>query len=309
MAFQCTACSVKSYDKHWKLQRHQRESSSCFKHFFPEKPLPTRFKCPECNRYGSVREKDVKRHLRVIHHMDPETSESSGLEFTRPTNTLSQGFTSTQVDTTTAPDFQQIAGSSAHQDQVLESTMKPARPNEIKHPASGPSTASMTFRTLCPTPFQRAKPHIIQEGSGEIKLVDSCCTPPSHPPTIKRKYSDPCSLPKQCKRLHKRVNLEDPSITDGVYGTHLDDTFTVANYIRRQGIDTDVVDQNASEPFSRASGLRPRPHSRNQSGSRFGTIAIPTMTTASHDTPSTEDSRAIIFKELELHEARWRVWL
>jgi hypothetical protein len=115
MAFRCTACSGWSYDKPWKLRRHQRESSSCFRRLHPGEPLPIRYKCSECDMFGPEglgREEDVERHLRLVHGMDPERAASSVIS-TRPTNTFSQA--STQVDTAAAPDFPQIASSFAHQ--------------------------------------------------------------------------------------------------------------------------------------------------------------------------------------------------
>jgi len=132
MTFQCTGCSVKSYDKHWKLERHRRESIPCFKHFFPGEPLPIRFKCSECDKFGpegSGRKADVKRHLRLIHRMDPEEDASSVISTrpTRPTNTFSQA--STQVDTAAAQGFQQTASSFAHQDQTLQTAMTIVTPN------------------------------------------------------------------------------------------------------------------------------------------------------------------------------------
>jgi hypothetical protein len=65
MSFRCTACSDKSYDKAWKLQRHINESSKCFEHFNPGTSA-TRFRCSICE-YTSPREEDLKRHRRRIH--------------------------------------------------------------------------------------------------------------------------------------------------------------------------------------------------------------------------------------------------
>jgi ankyrin repeat protein len=297
MAFQCTACSVKPYNKTWMLRRHERESIPCFKHLFPGEPLPIRYECPECDKFGpqgGARKKDVARHLHLIHEMDKMTAALSVM-ITRPTNTSRQA--STQVDTTAAPDLQQIASSSAHQDQLLQSAMEDVRPNGSEHPVSRPSTGSGTLPTLYPTPcLQMATPPITREGSGEIERTDSHLTSHSHPPIIKRKYSEPGNLSKQCKRLRNRVNLEDPNIPDGIYGTPSDDMFTVmANDIREQesGIDavrddrTDSVDPNATEGFPRASSLHPRPTPRD----------FPMENTASHDTPSTDDSHSRLLED------------
>jgi ankyrin repeat protein len=302
MAFSCTACSVKPYNKLWLLRRHEKESVPCFKHLFPGEPLPIRFECPECDKFGpegSARKKDVERHLQRVHEMDPVTAELSVM-FTRPTNASRHA--STQVDTTATPDLQQIASSSAHQDQLLQSAMKDVMLNECEYPVSGLSAGSGTLPTLHSTPcLQKATPPMIQEGSGEIERIDSHLTSPSSPPAIKRKYSDPRSLSKQCKRLRNRVNLEDPNIPNEIYETRSDDTFTVmANDIREQESDTDVlrddrtdtIAQKASEVFSGALSLHPRPPSRSQSDPHFETIAIPMETTASHDTPSTEYSHS-----------------
>jgi hypothetical protein len=65
MSFRCTACSDKSYDKAWKLQRHIRESSKCFEQLNPGISL-TRFRCSSCD-YTSPREEDLRRHHRRIH--------------------------------------------------------------------------------------------------------------------------------------------------------------------------------------------------------------------------------------------------
>ena len=155
MAFQCEVCSVKPYDKAWKLQRHQKETITCFKRIFPGKQLPARFKCSECGRYSSVRKPDVKRHLQRIHHMDPETAESRVLKFTCPTNTSSQ--TSTQVDRAAAPDLRQIASSSARQGRSLQSVMEDVRPKGSEQPISDPSTGSRTLHSLYPTPYLSIK--------------------------------------------------------------------------------------------------------------------------------------------------------
>lgn len=314
MGHPCPACNVKPYNQPWMLERHLQHTDSCFKSVYPNKPLPLRFKCSEC-KYGSLRKPDFKRHLWRAHRMDPEMAESMVLKSTCPTDTSSQ--TSTQVDRAATPDLQQIASSSGHQDQSLQSVMKNVRPNEIEQPISDPSTGSRTLRTLYPTPFlQRAIPPINQEGPGEIERIDLHLISPSHPPTTKRKYSDLFSLSEQCKRLCNQVTHEFPNVANGIYGTRSKDTFTVvANDTREQGSDTDVVrddrtdivDQNASELVSRASSVHPRPPSRNQSASRFGTISIPAKITASHDTSSTEDSRSLNLKESR--KAHWRVWL
>jgi hypothetical protein len=314
MGYQCPACNVKPYDKDWKLRRHQDQTDSCFKSVYPDKPLPTRFKCSECE-YESPRAPDFKRHLQRVHRMGLETAESRVLKSTCPTHTSSQ--TSTQVDRAATPDLQQIASSSGHQDQSLQPVVKNLRPNRSAQPISDPSTGSRTLRTLYPTPcLQRAIPPINQEGPGEIKRIDIHLISQSHPPTTKRKNSDLFSLPKQCKRLHNRVNHEYPDVANGTYGTRSKDMFTVvAHDTREQGSDTDVVqddrtdivDQDASELVSRASSVHPQPPSRNQSASRLATISIPAKITVSHDTSSTENSRSLILEKSR--EAHWRVLL
>lgn len=65
MSFQCTACSDKSYDKAWKLQRHIRESSKCFQQLNPGISR-TRFICWSCH-YRPPREDDLRRHRRRRH--------------------------------------------------------------------------------------------------------------------------------------------------------------------------------------------------------------------------------------------------
>jgi hypothetical protein len=65
MSFRCTACSDKSYDKAWKLQRHIRESSKCSEQLNPGISR-TRFICWSCG-YTSPRKDDVRRHRRRIH--------------------------------------------------------------------------------------------------------------------------------------------------------------------------------------------------------------------------------------------------
>jgi hypothetical protein len=166
MALRCTGCLAKYYNKDWKLRRHLRQSIPCFERVYPGEPLPARFKCSKCDQYKSAQEQDVKRHLHRIHHLDPETAESSVLKFTPSPSTFRQ--VSTPVDTAAAPDPQQTASSSAHQDQVLELAVKNARPNETGPPASGPSTGSMILRTLHPIScLQRTEPPITQEGSHE----------------------------------------------------------------------------------------------------------------------------------------------
>ena len=185
MAFQCTGCLIKSYDKSWKLTRHYNESSQCFERLFPDKPLPIRFKCSKCDQYDSARKEDLTRHRQLNHHMDSKTTRSSVLEFNSATNIFSQ--VSTQADTAIVPYPQQIASSSAHQDRVLRSALRNARPNKIEHPASGPSTGPRTLRTLRPTPYlQKDKPFITRQGShessDEIERIDSRLISPSLSP-------------------------------------------------------------------------------------------------------------------------------
>jgi hypothetical protein len=313
MAFQCVACSVGPYDKAWMLRRHERESIPCFKLLLPDQRLPIRHKCPKC-AYSSWREDDLEKHRRRILRMDLVRDAS---RFTiRPTNTSSQAFT--RVKRAATPDLQQTASSPVHRYRLPQSGMRDVRLGGSEQPIPNPSTGSRTLRTLYPIPrLQWVVPPMTQGGSGEIEGIDSHLTSPSHPPTIKRKHSDLCSLPEQCERRRKRVNLEDLNIAHEIHGTRSDDTLTVvANDSGKQSLDTDVVrdaqtdmvDQNASEPPSRASSFHPRP-SRNQSASRFGPTATATNTTASHDTPPTEGSRSRLPGDESLREAHWRVWM
>jgi hypothetical protein len=65
MSFRCPACSDKSYDKAWKLQRHIRESNRRFEQLNPGISR-TRFQCSSCD-YTSPREEDLRRHRRRVH--------------------------------------------------------------------------------------------------------------------------------------------------------------------------------------------------------------------------------------------------
>ena len=82
MSLRCTACSDKSYDKAWKLQRHVRESKKCFERINPGMPANyfVRFQCFSCG-YASPREPDLDRHRRRVHG-ETDNPIASGLHST-----------------------------------------------------------------------------------------------------------------------------------------------------------------------------------------------------------------------------------
>ena len=82
MSFRCPACSDKSYDKAWKLQRHVRESKKCFERINPGMPANyfVRFQCFSCG-YASPREPDLDRHRRRVHG-ETDNPIASGLHST-----------------------------------------------------------------------------------------------------------------------------------------------------------------------------------------------------------------------------------
>ena len=130
MSFRCTACSDKSYDKAWKLQRHIRESSKCFEQLDPGISL-TRFRCSSCD-YTSPREEDFKRHRRRI-HAEIATTTATGSGSTEEATQPTLGSTASCLVTT----FLQPT-------TLLDADDSDEQSNEIKRPGSHQSSNSPT---------------------------------------------------------------------------------------------------------------------------------------------------------------------
>jgi len=149
MAFRCTACSDKSYDKDWKLQRHIRESTKCFETINPGKSANqlARFRCTRCD-YSSPRGLDLKRHRQRIHGETVNTTASDQLS-SRSTDASREG--STQEDTTVITDTLLPARPHERQGQLPLSDVKLDRPYIDEILVSDPSATSVTFAALDPT--------------------------------------------------------------------------------------------------------------------------------------------------------------
>lgn len=130
MSFRCTACSDKSYDKAWKLQRHIRESSKCFEQLDPGISL-TRFRCSSCD-YTSPREEDFKRHRRRI-HAEIATTTATGSGSTEEATQPTLGSTASCLVTTCLQPT-----------TLLDADDSDEQSNEIKRPGSHQSSNSPT---------------------------------------------------------------------------------------------------------------------------------------------------------------------
>lgn len=196
MSFQCTTCSIKPYDKAWKLQRHIRETKKCFERLHPGTPANhlTRFQCTSCS-YNSPRELDLKRHRRQVHG-ETANATASGHVSTSSADATRKGFA--HVDTTLLRRLLRPKGLHERQGQLSQSNAEFANGTTI----CDPSTISATCPILpSPSNLQSTTPPTTDEDFGNIARFDSHLTTTSQNPITKRKYPDQYRLSVDSKRI------------------------------------------------------------------------------------------------------------
>jgi ankyrin repeat protein len=195
MSFQCTTCSIKPYDKAWKLQRHIRETRKCFERLHPGTPANhlTRFQCTSCS-YKSPRELDLKRHRRQAHG-ETANETTSGHDSTSSADATRKGVA--HVDTTLLRRLLRPKGLHERQGQLSQSNAEFANGTTI----CDPLTISATFPILpSPSSLQSTTPPTTDEDFGNIARFDSHLTTTS-PSITKRKYPDQYRLSVDSKRI------------------------------------------------------------------------------------------------------------